>query len=88
MIRAIAYIEFFLAAIFTGFAVWSISGLYSCPENTADCGGWALLGFYAAAPAGLLTYIAAFWLLKSKQRRSQLLIVVALVWMLWLWFFA
>lgn len=82
---AVLIIEAITGLLALGIALWSISGLWTCPKGTPDCEGWAILGAYIFAPAGFLIVMASLFLAKTNSWYSQLVFLFGVAWFVW-WF--
>jgi hypothetical protein len=81
-------LEATISVLFLAGALWSISGLWTCPKGTPDCEGWAILGAYILAPGGFLFGVASIILAKTKAWYSQVALLLGLVWILYWGFYA
>ncbi|WP_086932645.1 hypothetical protein [Agarilytica rhodophyticola] len=81
----VGFAECVIGSLFLIAALWSLSNIFSCPKDSSDCEGWAILGAYMTAPIGISLLIAGVALLKSKSLYSQLAVLPALGWLVYWW---
>jgi hypothetical protein len=78
-----AILEALISFLFSVGALWSISGLWTCPLRTPDCEAWAILGALVLAPIGVLLGVASGVLAKTRSWYSQLAVLPALAWLMY-----
>ena len=83
--RVISFFEILIGFLLLSIAAYSLINIYRCPEESWDCGGWALLGVYMILPISIFLLLAGYLLLKYKSWYSQILVLPAISWCVY-WF--
>ncbi len=67
-------------SILLGGALWSLASIYTCPEGTPDCEGWAIWGGYVLGPTSFGLLVGGIALYKRYSAWFQLVAALGLAW--------